>query len=57
MRIHAASVLVALSVYVLHPPPPATHSDYFFLCRTYSTSPSWNNLCCSLIFSRLEHLG
>ena len=30
MRMHASSVLVAISVYVMHPPPPPTQVDYLF---------------------------
>ena len=29
MRMHVSSVLVAMSVYAMHPPPP-THVDYLF---------------------------
>ena len=30
MRMHASSVLVAMSVYVIPPPPPPTQVDYLF---------------------------
>ena len=55
MRMHASSVLVAMSVYVMQPPPPR-RKLIICLCCTYSTSPGWNHLCSSLICSRLEHL-
>ena len=41
MRMHASSVLLAMSVCVMH---PSTHCDNF-LWSTYSTTPGWNDLC------------
>ena len=40
MCMHASSVLVAMSVYVMHPSPPRRTLIMFFLCYTYSNSPS-----------------
>ena len=38
MRMHASSVLVAMSVYVMHPPPPTQVEDLFFVLYRFYQS-------------------